>query len=397
MRIGVNCLNLDPNYAGGVMTYTLGLLDAWSKVAKDERFVIIANQQNANLFEKYTQHPNFTLLVLDSSIASWKNRAIWQAVKIKSKGLYAFLHRQFYNKLSAEIDKAVDIIYTPNTILFPLFQQKPTVLSMHDIQQVHFPHFFEPVQLKDRYITYNLSAENVTYLQATSEHMKDDFLSYFKTLKPEQIVKIPEGVDIPLFRDQGDADYLTEKYNLPNDFLYFPAQLWHHKNHITVLKALVKLRDEQGIIIPLVLTGSRYSASQFIFDYIEEHKLTSVYYLGKVPYADVVALFKKARFLITAVLYESSSIPVLEAAAAGTPSIASDTRPNRELAERLKMNLFEPLDENALAALLKKLWNDQALIDSQATYNNTAINYFTWENAAQMYLDLFHRIEKAQN
>lgn len=394
MRVGINCLNIDPNYAGGVTSYTFGLLDGWVRTTTDIEFVILANSGNVEQYRQYTEHPNFSIEVIDFEIAGWQNKLIWQAVKLQSKALYGMLHKQFYKPLADRIDKLVDVVYCPNTILYPLYLKSTTVLSMHDIQQVHFPEFFEQVQLKDRYITYNISAEQLNYLQATSEHMKDDFLGYFKTLKAKQVVKIPEGVDIPLFRDQGDVEYLKEKYDLPDQFLYFPAQLWHHKNHITVLKALKKLRDEQGITIPLVLTGSRYSASQHLFDYIEEHQLNNVFYLGKIPFPDVVALYKKARFLITAVLYESSSIPVLEAAAAGTPVIASDTRPNRELGERLQVNLFEPKDVDALIETLQRVWTDDDLIARQVVHNQEAIQYYSWDNAAKMYADLFRKISK---
>lgn len=396
MKVGINCLNIDPSYAGGVTSYTFGLLDGWSRTSPDVEFVILANSQNVEQYRKYEAFPNFSIEVIDFAIAPWQNKLIWQTVKLQSKRWYGALHKMFYRPLADKMDSLVDIVYCPNTILYPLYLNATTVLSMHDIQQVHFPDFFEPIQLKDRYITYNISAENLDYLQATSEHMKDDFLSYFKTLKTQQIVKIPEGVDIPLFRDQGDVEYLKEKYNLPDQFLYFPAQLWHHKNHITVLKALKELRDQHHVTIPLVLTGSRYSASQFIFDYIEEHQLDSVYYLGKIPFADVVALYKKARFLITAVLYESSSIPILEAAAAGTPIIASDTRPNRELGERLQTTLFKPQGVSELVNKLQQVWADDASIKAQVAHNAKAISYYSWDNAARMYANLFKQIDSSK-
>jgi len=44
-------------------------------------------------------------------------------------------------------------------------------------------------------------------------------------------------------------------------------------------------------------------------------------YVGKVSFQDMVALYQMAAFMITATLHESSSLPILEAAAAGTPII----------------------------------------------------------------------------
>jgi glycosyltransferase involved in cell wall biosynthesis len=392
MRIGVNCLAINPDYAGGVTSYTFGLLDGFAEVNKGHSFIIFTNSANVHLFKRYETTPGFRVMMIDGYDSPMKRRFLWQTVKIRSKLLYGMLSALFYGNLNRIMSKEADVIYTPTTVSFPIYLNTKSILSMHDIQQVHYPEFFTSMELKDRYITYNLSVENIDYMQATSLHMKDDFLEYFPGLKNEQVVVIPEGVDIPLFSEKREVSYLTGKYNIPEDFLFFPAQLWHHKNHITLLKALVKLRDEHGIIIPLVLTGSSYSASQFLFDYIKEKKLDNVYYLGKVPFMDVVNLYSKAKFLITAVLYESSSIPVLEAAAAGTPVIASATRPNKELGENLHINFFSPLDAEELAQLLIKIWADKTLQAGQAEYNRQNIYKYSWSSSAQKYLDFFERV-----
>jgi glycosyltransferase involved in cell wall biosynthesis len=267
---------------------------------------------------------------------------------------------------------------------------------MHDIQQVHFPEFFDKDQLKDRYVHYNLSAEYVSYMQASSEFIGQDFLDYFIMLKKEQVEVINEGVDIPVFREPRDVKHICMKYAIPESYLFFPAQLWLHKNHITVLKALKDLHA-QGITIPLVLTGAQYSAARQIFDFVKEHKMNYVHYLGKVPFDDLVALYQGAKFMITAVLYESSSLPVLEAAAAGTPVIASATPPNVELSRRLAINLFEPLDVPGLTKLLSETWNNDQLIASQKASNLQNISYYSWNNVASRYLEFFERIVRKKN
>jgi glycosyltransferase involved in cell wall biosynthesis len=141
------------------------------------------------------------------------------------------------------------------------------------------------------------------------------------------------------------------------------------------------------------LTGARYEASQGIFDYIAQHDLgDQVRYLGLVPFEDIVGLYQAARFLITAVLYESSSIPILEAAAAGTPIIASRTPPNEELSERLHMTLFTPTDDAELAETLSAVWDDTELVQRQIEANRDGIQYYSWDNAAREYLKVLQSI-----
>ena len=239
-----------------------------------------------------------------------------------------------------------------------------------------------------RKILFNLSAKYANYIQASSHFIKEDLLKFYGNLSENQIIVIPEGVNISEFNEPKNDSDLCKKYNLPENFIFLPAQLWKHKNHITVLRALHSLKI-RGHSIPLVMTGQKYSASKEIFNYINENNLTDIYYLGKVPFKDLVALYQKASFLITAVLYESSSLPVLEAAAAGTPIIASNTPPNIEMSSILSINLFSPLDENELADLIDELWNDKKTISDQIKHNNENIVYYSWENAASKYIKYF--------
>jgi alpha-1,3-rhamnosyl/mannosyltransferase len=117
-----------------------------------------------------------------------------------------------------------------------------------------------------------------------------------------------------------------------------------------------------------------------------------VHYLGKVPFQDLVFLYQRAAFLITAVLYESNSLPVLEAAAAGTPIIASRTPPNEELAQVLRLNLFDPQDHNEFAQLILSIWDDNEMTSAQVRHNTAHIGNYSWENAARMYVSLFEAI-----
>jgi glycosyltransferase involved in cell wall biosynthesis len=93
-------------------------------------------------------------------------------------------------------------------------------------------------------------------------------------------------------------------------------------------------------------------------------------------------------------LHESNSLPILEAAAAGTPIIASRIPPNEELAHVLDLNLFDPLDSEQLERVLLPLWEDGFAATSQAIKNRERIRLYSWENAAEQYLRLFADILK---
>jgi glycosyltransferase involved in cell wall biosynthesis len=390
MRIGINALALDPTYRGGVNTFTFGLLDGFAKVGDTHTFQIYCTETNQKEFERYTNCKNFEVICLPGYLSFFLRLIRRLGIESRSQGIYRKLGNFFHRRFVKAMCEKSDLIYISTVNLFPFNYTVPTFVSMHDIQQKFFPEFFDRQELLYRDITYTLTAEHSDYIQASSTYMKENFLEHYPVLKPNQIFVISEGVDIDTFSKKEFKSTALEKYQLPRRFLFFPGQLWHHKNHITVLRALQRLKKEKNVEVPLILTGAKFSASQHIFDFIQEHAMENfVRYLGKVPFADLIALYQSATFLITAVLYESSSLPILEAAAAGLPVIASRTPPNVEMSGKIEMNLFEPRDDQELAGLIWTVWNNPDLSRSQKELNLKAVHQYSWPAVASQYLEYF--------
>ncbi len=392
MRVAINCLQISPSFVGGVTTYALGLLKGFSAVGNGCRFRLYVTSANRNLFEKFEKQNHFDIVTIDSRHLAVRRNICRTALLSFSKAVYKQTSDLLLRNIRKEMDREADVIYTPTTVLQWFDSRRPTVLSMHDIQHFHYPEFFSWQRRLSRRITYGLSARHASFLQASSHFIEKDFLAHFPEIVPEQIEVIPEGVDASEFAAQDDLDTQLEGYRLPERFLFCPAQLWPHKNHLTILRALKRIESQNGLKIPLILTGAKYSAGSVILDFIAQQSMTYVLYLGKVPFRFLVALYQRAAFLITAVLYESSSLPILEAAAAGTPIIASRTPPNEEIADTLQLNLFDPLDVDGLAQLILDLWNDEKTASPQVAHNRQHIGFYSWENAARNYVRLFERI-----
>jgi len=392
MQVGINCLQIDPTYVGGVNTYTLGLLEGFAAVKNGCRFHLYVTQANRDLFDRFRQKGQFAITVIDERRLALKKNICRAALLFGSRSLYKSLSDRSFELIRKMVDSRADIVYTPTVVLQYFNSRKPTVLSMHDIQHVHYPEFFSPARRLSRKITYGLSARHASYFQASSQFIKRDLLAHFGGISPDQIEVIPEGVRIEKFAAPRSVESLIVRYGLPERFLFFPAQLWPHKNHTTVLKALKRIETSERLKIPLVMTGANFSAAPQILKFIEEQSMNYVRYLGKVPFVDVVALYQNAALLVMPSMYESNSLPILEAAAAGTPTIASRIPPNEELSRVLQLNLFDPLNTDELARLILELWKDEKTAAVQAAYNREHIAFYSWENAARKYLQFFEKI-----
>jgi glycosyltransferase involved in cell wall biosynthesis len=397
MRIGVSCLQIDPAYMGGVNTYTLGLLDGFASLQGNCHLCLYVTEANQSLFARFKEEQHFEVRVLPKRFLRGRKSLCRASLLSGSRTLYRSTSNLLFGDIRRLMESEVDIVYVPTVVLQFFNAGKPTVLSIHDIQHVHFPEFFTWTRRLSRQITYGLSVEHTTFLQASSEFIKQDLLHHYRDLRSEQIEVVPEGVNLMEFGSPRNDASLQERYRLPGRYLLYPAQLWPHKNHLLLLAALKKIEIGLGLKIPLVLTGARFSASTDILKFIAQAQMDYIHYLGKVPFDDLVSIYQKADLVIAAGLYESNCLPVLEAAAAGTPVIASRIPPNEELASTLHLNLFDAKDADDLSRTILKLWNEPNLRSAQSAHNRKHVAAYSWTNAAQKYLDWFDRIASASS
>ena len=392
MCISIDCAQVNPRFVGGVTTYALGLLEGLANVGRNCEFRLVVSTGNQPLFEKFTRLPNFEVISVPQNLMSFRANLSRAALLTHSSRVYRSAGNLIFRGLRQTVDDGADVTYTPTTLLPYFNSSKPTVLSMHDIQHVHHPEFFSWARRLSRRVTYDLSAHHATHFQVSSRYIRDDLLTHFPWLRPEQIELIPHGVHIEKFSAPILNGDVRRRYNLPDRYLFYPAQLWPHKNHLTLLKALKRIQVDRRLEVPLVLTGDKYAAAADVFRFIKDQAMDYVRYLGKVPFSDLVELHQQAAFTLSTSLHEASSFPILEAAAAGTPVIASRIPAFEELGETLHLNLVDPLNAAELANLVFDLWNDERTAATQSAYNRVQIAAFSWENAATRYLRFFERI-----
>jgi len=388
MKIGIDCLDIKPNYSGGINTYLFGLLDGFKKSrVKDIEFIVFCNKKNKHIFKNYN---DFKIIEISSFNIFFRYFLLMPALILNSIFFWKFINDYYfkYFNINSVFEKNCNLLYVPSTVLNSYNLNIPTILSMHDIQHVHYPEFFSKLRLRIRNLNFINSAKNASIIQASSFFIKQDLLNNFKFLKPEFIKVISEGVDIELFK-KPLLNNIFEKYNIPKKFIFFPAQLWYHKNHLFVLESLKRIEKNKKIKISLVLTGAKFAAYNEIKNFINNNKMSNVYYLGRVPWLDIVSLYRNSKAMITATLYESSSLPILEATASGIPVIAGNNAPNIELSQNLNLNLFDLNLENEIDDLIYNLWTDQLNLKKQILQNNENIYKYSWNSVALSYIKLF--------
>jgi glycosyltransferase involved in cell wall biosynthesis len=393
MRIGIDCTKFDNTKIGGINTYINGLINGFLRLDTDHSFVLYCNKDNNSTLSDSFCGKNISIIEVNPKrknlIIAFLNRLNY--IFLGNSKLWSIFIDYYYRKNVDLFEKYCDILYCPQTLL-PLHNLKiPTVLSMHDIQHEHFPEFFTREELKYRRISYKASAYSATLIQASSNFIKKDLLLNFRKVKENQIFVIQEGVDLLLFQKKQKQTNVKERFNLPEKYLFYPAQLWGHKNHLNLLKAIKNLRDAKLQNIALVFTGRKFSAADDIFNFIKENNLVNVKYLGIVDINDLLALYHQAWYLVLPSLFESSSLPVLEAAAAGIPIIASNISSIAEMNQKFKMFLFDPLEAQSIVDSIDCAWSNISERQIHIEHNKKAVLSNDWSIIASQYMDLFEK------
>jgi len=160
---------------------------------------------------------------------------------------------------------------------------------------------------------------------------------------------------------EGDGKDVLERYRIPEGYLLYPAQFWPHKNHANLLLAVQRLRDEDGLVVPLVFPGSDQGSRAHIDRLVARLGLTDqVHFVGFVSQDDLVALYRNAFALAYVSFFGPENLPPLEAFALGCPVMASDVPGAREQLGDAAL-LADPRRPEHLAQAIRRLHQDAAL------------------------------------
>jgi len=224
--------------------------------------------------------------------------------------------------------RGVNIVYfaTPSKWHLLLYRL-PFIITVFDGCHRDVPEFDEVRafgEFERREVLYRSAVTKAVLVIANDEGLIDSLCRRY-AMERDRAVCIPFSpstyVGRPAAEDAvGDTEIL-KKYNLQPGYLFYPAGFWPHKNHATLLSALVLLR-ERNQPHRLVLCGSDYGHLGRIKDLVLQHGLSQqVSILGFVDSTELGALYRSASALVMPSYFGPTNLPPLEAWAVGTPVI----------------------------------------------------------------------------
>ena len=324
--------------AGGIYTYTIGILRQLFKSTELDKIIIITTKEISDTLNEFKKDGRFEVRIIDRKIFVNKIRMLnWYA-------LFTFIHfieeilrskiifnpvKNFLAKInpysSVLQDDEVDLFHVPLQYS-PIYKINiPVIVTMHDLQEYHFPEYFSLKEKLHRKINNRIAVKNSDHIICSFQHVKNDIVKYLK-VNPGKISVCPPPFAENWFLSKNETDWnkLETKFKISKDYLLYPAATWKHKNHITLLEAIKRVRNE-GIDIKLICTGNKTDFFEIIKQKIESLELLPfVHFLGIVPEADLIGLYKNSALVVIPTLYEAGSGPLYEAMRYGAPVICSN-------------------------------------------------------------------------
>jgi len=337
---------------GGIYQYAQSLLEGLSRL-NGANYEVIAICTSPRWAEQAVQR-NVAAELVSLSRIEQALAALWLHGQLPAgiwRSTLARLQPAFRRASSLNLDLILYPAHDRWSYLWPL----PAIASVHDLMHRYerrFPEVGSLYRLREahhrsiaRYCVASLVDSDCGRTQFCESYVADAI----------SVLKLPY---IASAQPGSGNDSLPS--GIPTSYFFYPAQLWPHKNHRRLIRALAKLSKRQSDV-NLVLTGSQSGDYPYLRTLVSELKLDSrVHFLGYVSDAQMQSLYRHARALVMPTFFGPTNIPPLEAFMLDCPVAISGIYGMPEQLGDAAL-YFDPESEESIADAMEKLWTDEGL------------------------------------
>lgn len=360
--------------AGGIFTYSIGILRLLLKSDEIESIVLFTTPEVKKNLTEFENNNKVEFSILDRNSFFNKIRFAFSYFLFDTYTIYSkygsgnnFLN--YVKSFSIKLNPYNSLIKNSEISLFhvpiqysPIYgTETPVIITMHDLQEFHFPENFSSAERIHRAINNHKAMYESDRIIVSFEHIKRDIIKYYNI--PETRISVcPPPFAENWFTTKKESDWplLENKHSISKEYLLYPAATWQHKNHIRLLEAFKEVLKAIPDI-KLVCTGNKTDYYSSIEKKIKELGLENfVEFLGIVSEEDLIGFYKNASLVVIPTLYEAGSGPLYEAMRYEVPVICASTTSLPETIGDERF-LFDPKNTNELADLIIKMLTDNDL------------------------------------
>ena len=349
-KIGL-VFSFDNKTNSGIVNYLFSLIKALNTLADERKPELIIFYSNGSPIEMI-KNENYPFISFHTNVNAWPNDFFSGIVNRVSRKL---LKKNLIVKNRLNL-KQVDYLFPYSYANYKEIKGK--VQWLVDFNPYYFPDHLSQEERKS-YFDYVKSTVYSDYKVVLSSY---DIWNDLKKFHPDYTCKVEIlrfAALLPAF-DHLSPDDVKAKFDITRPYVMTPNQFWVHKNHITMLKAALLLK-QRGVTFQMVFTGSTKVESESnyypsLLQFINDNDLKEeVKILGIVDRAEQLTLMKASEALVQPSLFEGWSTLVEESKALNKAIVVSDLPIHREQID-FNCVFFDPHNEVQLADILQEIF-----------------------------------------
>lgn len=335
---------------------------------------IIFSLQNAGGISNYWFQLSYRLLKSSYNVKFIERRNSKNLYRIELNTINNNVIRSIYFPLL--IDRFLNIQTTLNEkFIFHSSYNRITkninaiqVLTVHDL--IH-EKFYTGLRKHLHVYQKKIAIKNASHIIAVSENTKNDLLSFYPSIKEENITVIYNGV----------SEQFTCLQEINENYILYIGSREKYKNFRTIVQLLSTFKE-----FKLVIVGSKLSIEEtehlnsFLKDRWEIHTGLSN--------DDLNILYNKAFALLYPSSYEGFGIPLLEAMRAGCPFIALNNSSIPEVAGEAGI-ILDKLTIDSLSTAFADIKLNREIIKSKGFIQSKK---FSWDKSYKETVSLYEKL-----
>lgn len=307
MNIAFDAKRITAN-ATGLGNYSRYIVEALAEYAPENNYLLCAQSVgDPHLYSHLLEQRSITLHTPEHPLhrtlgAYWRNWGLKDLLETQEVDLYHGLS---------------------NELPIGLYRRRGigTVVTIHDLAFVRYPHLYKPADRLLYRLKYGASARNADHVVAVSEFTRRDVIDYFG-VEPERVSVVYQGCSSAYQHVKPEqVAFVRGHYQLPRHYILFVGSIEERKNLLLVVRALSLLGREA---LHLVAVGRRTPYCAHVLGEARRLGVSErVHLLHGVPNEHLPGFYAGAEVFVYPSRFEGFGIPIIEALHAGVPVIGA--------------------------------------------------------------------------
>ncbi len=371
----------------------MNLISVLGSVENDINYYILTDNPQDDYFELSKKFNNIYLISGSDAVEPFYsklrrgvNRAINNIIEKIGVNYSLNVRSEIYSVIRKY---NIDIVHSPHQSI-PINLEVPSIVTPHDVQELHYPQFFSSEQRMVRAINNHNSINNSTAIIVSYEHIKKDLINCFGIFdsKVNVILLNMDNLWFNRLLDLKTNSYSPSK----KSYILYPAATWEHKNHSKLLEALFLLKNKKGKLVNLICTGEKTDFYEKLQNQCEVLGLQNqIEFKGIVSDKELYTLYKEAKAVVIPTLYEAGSFPLYESIFLGVPVVCSNVT---SLPATIGDNdfVFDPNNSIDIADKVEKIIYDNSYISKNLKLLKTRQQFYSNNDIKNTVESLYKRI-----